>query len=1113
MIGGDLGLGVVVSMKDAFSRNAARIQSSMLSLDGAVAASSERMTRNLDRIQKGTMMIGAGLTLMAVPAALIASTTATQKALGELASLGVKDLRALEDAAESFTNQWSGSNKAQFISAAYDVRSALSSLSDEAVGAFTSMAALTAKATKATTDEMVGTFTTAYGIFKPIMTEYSDMEWSKAFAGAMAQTVASFKTTGAQMADAIKNIGAVAASANIPLQEQLAILGQLQTTMPGSEAGTLYKAFIMKAAEAGDELGLSFIDSTGRLKGIIPILEEIKTKFPDLSQAAAQVELKKAFGSDEAVKFLLQMSQGMGALEGNIQSIEKAMKSGTAVTEEMARAMNMDIGAQVVLVKQQLGNLFEILGRTLLPVVSPIIQGVSKVILFFQKLAKSMPGVTRAVLTLTMALGAALVVVGGVIAAVGTIGVIVPVIKAGVLAMGAALSGIGAALATYLLPAAAIIGGVILAVYLLKRAWETNFAGIRETVLGAWNKVKLVFEGVRTLLSSLKDGTGQMSADLAEKLEAAGLMGIVTTVFKVYYRVRQFLAGLYQAFAQAFGKIAAILGPAVRSLMGAYGELYKAIFSVVEIFGLAGLSADASIYRILGEALGSLISIGAKVGAFILKYLINQLVFLIKVVTLVVKAVVWLGKTIVGSFIAAARFAYKFSPPLRLMIQTFKLAANAAFTLWRVLSGDVSVTDGLRRMGRAAFDFLTTPFQWARDVIAGIWGFIKGLFSAMEDFLRRAAETVMAAFMNLPILRTLAGMIGVARDFLSGHSTFMEAGRRMMITLAQGILAAAAYPVTALRNALSGLRKLLPFSDAEIGPLSTLTDSGASVLKTLAQGMSGAVSLPGNILKSAFTKMLDGGSSIWGKIGSMGTQVLETVSSPFKLLGNVANAAWQRVAGAANSGWDNIKSMAGKAGSWIKAPFENLTASIGFASPKSLKPATPEIGLEPRFTLGKVSEAIKSMEAGINKIFQIPVQVIEKTTEVIGKPVMSAALPSLVAGTLALTPIISGSVPETYSRESVVAGKNERIEQLPLTGRQSQLLAETRGKLGLSSEGPTGSSPDNVASVLEAILAKLDAMADRPIDLQVTTRLDGREIARSVYKDIRERKIRNYETL
>ena len=154
----------------------------------------------------------------------------------------------------------------------------------------------------------------------------------------------------------------------------------------------------MKAAEAGQQLGLSFIDSGGRLKGIIPILQEVKSRFPDLSLAAAQVEIKKAFGSDEAVKFLLQMSQGMESLEGNISSIEQAMKSGTAVTEEIAKAMNMDIGSQFQLLRQQVGNFAEILGRTLLPVVTPIIQRISKAVLFFQKLARSMPGLTRVLL-------------------------------------------------------------------------------------------------------------------------------------------------------------------------------------------------------------------------------------------------------------------------------------------------------------------------------------------------------------------------------------------------------------------------------------------------------------------------------------------------------------------------------------------------------------------------------------------------------------------------------------------------------------------------------------------------------------------------------------------
>lgn len=99
--------------------------------------------------------------------------------------------------------------------------------------------------------------------------------------------------------------------------------------------------------------------------------------------------------------------------------------------------MNMDIGSQFQLLGQQVGNLAEILGRTLLPVVTPIIQGISKAVLFFQRFARSMPGLTRVLLTLSMALGAVLVIVGGVNAAVGTIGLMLPAIKAGLAAMSA----------------------------------------------------------------------------------------------------------------------------------------------------------------------------------------------------------------------------------------------------------------------------------------------------------------------------------------------------------------------------------------------------------------------------------------------------------------------------------------------------------------------------------------------------------------------------------------------------------------------------------------------------------------------------------------------------
>lgn len=983
----DLGLGIVVSMKDAFSQNAQRIRGSMMDLDSTVAAASERMTRNLDRIQHGTMMVGAGLALMAAPTALVASTAATQKALGELASLGVQDLRAIEDAAESFTNQWSGDNKAAFVTATYDVKSALFNLSDEAVGVFTSMAALTAKATKATTQEMVGSFTTAYGIFRPIMADMTDMQWAKAFSGAMAQTVASFKTTGTQMADAIKNIGAVAASAYIPLQEQLAILGQLQTTMPGSEAGTLYKAFIMKAAEAGDKLGLSFTDTSGRLKGVIPILQEIKRQFPDLSQAAAQVELKKAFGSDEAVKFLLQMSAGMESLEGNIQSVERAMRSGTTVTEQMAEAMNQDIGTRFVLLRQQIANLSEILGRTLLPVVTPVIKGVSKVILFLQKLVKAMPGVTRVVLSLSMALGAVLVAAGAMTAALGTVGLLLPAVKAGIVAVGAAMAGVGSAIATWFLPVTAVIAGVVLAVYLLKRAWETNFGGIRDTVLGAWNKIRLVFKGIRALISSLSGGMGQMSAELSQKLEKAGLLGFVVTVFKVYYRVREALARLWGAFSHAFKRIRAILGPAIQSLMSAYAALARAVFSVVEIFGVVTNSADGSSWRTFGAVIGTVAGVLLQGLAFALKIVAWNLSLIIRTLAVVVRSVVWVGKAIVGTMVSAAKFVYKFLLPIRLIGEAFVAAGKIIYAVWQVLTGDISLLDGLKAIGGAVFDFVVTPFRWAQDVVVGVWNFISGIFTSIGRFVMNAASQIAQAFLNLPIISTLRDLFATVRSFFAGDTSFFEAGKKLMITLGKGILSATTYPFTMLKNALGKLRGLLPFSDAREGPLSNLTASGAALLKTLAEGIGKAKSLPA----------------------------------------------------------------------------EQVSQSL--------------LNLVPRLDGRLLPKALSAM--------------------LMLQPVMAQDLPSQLA------------MPGVMQMRNADPGmRNE--EQGP-TPHAAFRIPHSVGP-NTASPGAADSSQD-LRGLLSAVLSRLDALADRPVELNVTTTIDGRKVAEAVYKDLRERKIRNYETL
>ncbi len=811
----DLGLGLVVSLKDTLSGTATKVARSMEKLDGTVARTSESMTRNLARIQKGAMMAGVGVATLAAPVALLTATAETQKALGELASLGVQDLRALENAAESFSNQWAGTTKPQFITSAYDVRSALANLSDEAVGTFTSMAALTGKATKATTDEMVGTFTTAYGIYKPIMAEMSDMVWAETFAGAMAQTVASFKTNGKQMSDAIKNIGAIASSANIPLQEQLAILGQLQTTMPGSEAGTLYKAFIMKAAEAGDKLGVTMTDANGRLLGIVPMMEAIRRKFPDMTLAATQVEIKKAFGSDEAVKFLLQMSQGLDGLRENIQSVKHAMDTGTAVTQKMARAMNRDIGASLEVIRQQLSNLMEILGRTLIPIVSPLIALTTNILIGLQKVVKNFSGLAQVVLVVASALGAFLVVAGGVVAGLGAIGLAIPAIKAGIAGFGAALAGAGTAIATYFLPVTLAVAGVVAIMVALRKAWQNDLGGIRTTIEKTVGRIRLAFQGVRSLIRSLKDGTGQLSADLATRLENAGLMGFVTGFFQAFYRVRQFFVGFGQALVQTGQRVQNILGPAIRALVSAYGSLVKSALSVFEIFGMVTNSADSSVFLEYGRVLGSVLGVILEVGAFILKLIVYPLSWALRLVSVVGKAFLWVGKIVVGALVNGTRALYTYFLPLRLVVQAIRLVGRVAYGLWGILSGGTSVIGGFKTIATAIGDFLLTPFRWAWDVLQGFWTMMKSLVSSMANLFLSIGDLLLRGLKASPLFGPIFQLFDLAGNLYEKRALFFDAGKSWLLALAEGIWSAVTAPYQRLKQGLTKLRELLPWSQSQ----------------------------------------------------------------------------------------------------------------------------------------------------------------------------------------------------------------------------------------------------------------------------------------------------------
>lgn len=324
-----------IGMRDEASGKFTRLQQS-------IDRTCRQVRNNFEGIKAGALSAGAsGMSLYQ----MINPAVDFNRAVGEVDSLGVAGdaLQALQGQAKQFSMQYGG-NAAEVIRASYDIQSAISGLQGKELGTFTVASATLAKATKADAATITSYMGTMYGIFKNQADTMGKGQWVEQLAGRTALAVQMFKTTGAEMSSAFTALGANATSAGIAAQEQMAVLGMLQSTMGGSEAGTKYKAFLAGVGNAQKELGLKFTDKSGNMLGVEAILGKIKGKFGDTLDVKESDLLKKAFGSDEAVsmiKLLLNdtagLSQNIDAL-GKVTGMDKARQMAGKMTDVWGRA-------------------------------------------------------------------------------------------------------------------------------------------------------------------------------------------------------------------------------------------------------------------------------------------------------------------------------------------------------------------------------------------------------------------------------------------------------------------------------------------------------------------------------------------------------------------------------------------------------------------------------------------------------------------------------------------------------------------------------------------------------------------------------------------------------
>ncbi|MEZ8372810.1 phage tail tape measure protein [Vibrio cyclitrophicus] len=313
-------------------------------------------------------MVGAGFALQQA----LMPAIEMDRALGEVKSLGVADeqLQQLSDTALEFAVDY-GKSASDFVAASYDIQSAISGLGGNELSEFTRASGVLAAATKADTSTITNYVGTMYGIFQNSANQMGKADWVNMLGGQTAKAVQMFKTTGDGMSSAFTSVGAAATSVGVGMTEQMAILGTLQSTMSGSEAGTKYRAFLAGTAKAQEALNMQFTNAQGQMLPMVDILNQIKGRYGETISVAEAAELSKAFGTQEATAMIQLLMQNTDGLASSIDELGKV--KGLDVAEQMAGAMT----DQWERLEQGVFAISAAFGAVLLPAILPVVGGMA----------------------------------------------------------------------------------------------------------------------------------------------------------------------------------------------------------------------------------------------------------------------------------------------------------------------------------------------------------------------------------------------------------------------------------------------------------------------------------------------------------------------------------------------------------------------------------------------------------------------------------------------------------------------------------------------------------------------------------------------------------------
>lgn len=809
-----MGLGFVLEFKDMASSGIEKAKVKIDELKQHTADLTSVFDKNLTRIKNGAAQMAVGFTIMGSMLIPTMNAALGQYKMAEVSTLLAKNqmglVSQLSDTANAAAMKF-GKKTDEMASAEYNLISAgidaakvnyaLDASAKLAIGGITDMG------------------TASNGLTSVLNAYNLAAEQSEEVTDAMFVAMKRGKTTIGELSGVIGRVAPLASNVGVSINE---MFGSIATaTLSGQkteEAATGLKAAlsnIMKPTSEGaklaDSLGLAFDAEALKAKGLRGVLDDVYA-----STKGDVGMMTQLFGSVEALNFVFAIMKNNG---DTFTSVMNDMNRKGGSTEEAYRKM----ADTVIMQGRRIGASFAVgmkrFGTIFLPVLSLILLPLELIMKGFASLPKPILGVIGVGLgfaSLFFIMRGAMMASYGAskLLSAGIGGQFVASLKKGTLGLLNFNSGFA--------KTSLRMFGHMAVLYALYKAYDYNFLGIKTAVSrlsAAWDIASRAAD----------DGTVEIENSLLRELGFTNLdygADVLERLGAVFFRVQQFA----KSFGQGVGNEFAWLGKQLDKLKQDGGPIADLLSGLLNID-----RSKLSDWKEIGFLFGQF-------AVYIVPLLLLSSAF--SAVSAIVGGIIAPFSALFG--ILGSLFGFIVANPIVLVI------AGIAIAAWRLYENWDAVCAYCTDLWNSFSLFMTSTLDgivsYGNELWTGFCTFLQDMWNGVVNFFSAYGQ-ILFGTMLWPFSMIVA-------FFTSFRTTFFTSGASLWDAFCAGIKSAVNGPIDAVREGLARIRRMLPFSDAKEGPLSTLTLSGSRLMTTLATGVNAGSPALHSAVEKGFSSIL-----------------------------------------------------------------------------------------------------------------------------------------------------------------------------------------------------------------------------------------------------------------